>query len=421
MRSEKPRVVIIGAGFGGLHAARRLGKFGFPVTLIDKENFHLFQPLLYQVATGFLAPGDIAAPIRSILAKYKSVKVVQDEVLDIDPDRKRIKAVNGNYPYDILIAATGTTHSYFGNDDWSAFAHGLKTINDSLMLRSLILKAFEKAELSDDEREKEKLLTFLIVGAGPTGVELAGALSELTHGTLKNEFRNFDPTKSRIVLCEAEKRVLSTFHPNISEYTYKTLSKLGVEVLTSSFVSDIAEDSVKIEKEGQSIQISASTIIWAAGVKASPLAHVLRKHYKAELDKSGKIKVNKFLNLADFEDIFVIGDLAHFETKDGKVLPGLAPVAMQQGDYVAKLLRNRSLKKETPPFAYFDKGNMAVIGRRKAVAESGKIRLTGLPAWLGWAFIHIYFLIEFEDKLVVFVRWAWNYLTGKRGSRLITK
>lgn len=418
---KKPQVVIIGGGFGGLYAAKKLGGHNFPVTLIDKQNFHLFQPLLYQVATGFLPPSDIASPLRSALAKYKTVTVIQDEVIEIEPANKLIHTINSKYSFDILIVATGVTHSYFGHEQWSKHAPGLKGISDSLVLRSQILSSFEAAERIPDDSEQEKVLTFVIVGGGPTGVELAGAISELAHKTLRYEFRHINPANARIILCEAEERILPTFHKKSADYAAKTLQNLGVEVLTSSYVVEVGKDFVDIKQAQIIKRIEANTIIWAAGVKASPLAGILRSRCHVELDKMGRIKVNRDLSIPGYSDVFVIGDLAHFEQKEGKPLPGVAPVAMQQGNYLAKLLAGRIQNKQVGQFSYFNKGNMAVIGKGCAVVEIGGIRLNGFVAWLAWAFVHIYFLIEFETKVVVFFHWAWNYLTNKRGSRLIPK
>jgi NADH:ubiquinone reductase (H+-translocating) len=417
----KPHIVIIGGGFGGLNAACNLGKKGFPVTLIDKQNYHLFQPLLYQVATGFLTPGDIASPLRSVLARHKSVRVIMDEVTNISSSDNTVITTKNSYTYDQLIIAAGASTSYFGNDTWAKNSTGLKTIDDSLTLRSQILTAFEEAERSDIEKERERLLTFVIVGAGPTGVELAGALSELSKATLKNEFRSFDPSACRIILFEGADRILPTFSPKISKYTEKILVKLGVEVQTNTFVKNIEEGFIEVEKEGSRVRINAGLVTWAAGVKAAPISLAIKNTLNLAPDKSGRIKVAKDLSIPEHPEIFVIGDLAYLENKYGKPLPGLAPVAMQQGKYLAKLIYNRTLGRSTKPFSYFDKGNMAVIGKGRAVAEIGRVSITGLPAWVSWAIIHIYFLIEFENKFIVFLRWIWNYITNKRGSRLITK
>ena len=420
MRSNKPHVLIIGGGFGGLNAAIRLGRAEFPVTILEKTNFHLFQPLLYQVATGFLTPGDIASTLRAALSKYKTVRVIQDEVKDIDPHAKEVQGVQGTYKYDYLITAAGMRTSYFGHDNWSEFAGGLKSIEDALNLRTKVLTAFEAAERTANDAERKKLLTFVIIGGGPTGVELAGALSELARRTLIDEFRMFNPADCKVMLVEGGERILPAFHRNISQYAERSLNKINVEVLTKTSVVNIQKERVEATQGETKINIEAKTIIWAAGVKASEVSEILKNRAGAELDRMGRVKVSKNLTLPQSPDIFVIGDLAYFEDKNGKVLPGLAPVAMQQGKYVARFIRERADSKDIGPFLYFDKGNMAVIGKSRAVAETGSIRLTGFIGWISWAFIHIYFLIEFENRLIVFIRWAYNYLTNKRGSRLIT-
>jgi len=420
MTNVKPRIVIVGGGFGGLYAAQRIAQEQYEVTLIDRRNFHLFQPLLYQVATGFLAPGDIAAPIRSVLAKLKSVRVIQDEVLDIDPQQKRVFTTHMQFPYDFLIVATGVTHSYFGNDSWAEFAPGLKTIEDSIEIRERVLRAFEAAEQAPTPEERRRHLTLIIVGGGPTGVELAGALTELSHGSMKGEFRNFSPSEAKIILLEGGDRLLSSFHAKTSAYVEKTLKALGVDVCTQTKVVAVAKDHVEVLRAGEKTTIYGDTILWAAGIQASPLSKVLANKAGATLDRLGRVKIEPDLSLKSNADIFVIGDLANLPDAKGEPLPGVASVAIQQGQYVANFIIDRVSGRDTKPFVYFDKGNMAVIGKGRAVAETWKFRLNGFPAWLAWAFVHIYFLIEFENKIVVFIHWAWNYLTNARGSRLIT-
>ncbi len=421
MKQTLPHTLVIGGGFAGLNAACVLGRLNFPVTLIDKQNFHLFQPLLYQVATGFLAPGDIASPLRAAVSKYKTVKVIQDEIIDIKPQEKKVLSINGSYSYENLVIASGMENSYFGNDDWMQYAGGLKSIEDSVKLRSKILSAFEAAERATDLETQLQLLTFCIVGGGPTGVELAGAIAELASCTLKNEFRNFDPKLCKIMLFEAGERILSAFHPKSSSYVEKILGKLDVEVHKNTFVKNIEESFVDTECKGAENRIITKNVIWAAGVKTSALTTIIQKRTDVEMDRSGRIKVEKNLTIKGFPEIFILGDIAYFEDKTGNPLPGLAPVAMQQGKYCAKYISGNFYGTRNGQFSYLDKGNMAVIGKGRAVAEAGKIRLRGFFAWIGWAFIHIYFLIEFENKLIVFMRWAWNYITNKRGSRLITK
>lgn len=418
---NQARIVIVGAGFGGLYAASELGRRDQSVTVLDRTNYHLFQPLLYQVATGSLAPGDIAAPIRSVLAKYKSVVVICDEVLDLDPGKGCITTRESTVQFDYLIIATGVTHSYFGNTEWSKHAPGLKTVQDAVDMRCRILGAFEAAERSSNQTEQERLLTTVIIGGGPTGVELAGAVAELARGTLKGEFRTIDPQRGKIFLIDAGERILSGFHPRTSSYAQKVLEKLGVSVLTNTKVTEVNPDNVKIMCNGSPLEISAGTILWAAGVRASSLAQKLAERTGVTLDRAGRVEVEGNLSIKGYPNIFVVGDLASSKTPDGKPLPGVAPVAMQQGRYVAKLIVTRIRGGDLAPFRYFDKGNMAVIGRGRAVAENGRLRLSGFSAWIAWAIIHIYFLIEFENKLVVFIHWAWNYLTNGRGSRLITK
>jgi len=418
---EQARIVIIGAGFGGLYAARELGRSGKKVVLIDRTNYHLFQPLLYQVATGYLAPGDIATPIRSVLANLKSVSVIHDEVLDLDPGKSCITTRECTIEFDYLLLASGVTYSYFGNTEWSKHAPGLKTVQDAVEMRCRILGAFEAAERSADEKEQERLLTTVIIGGGPTGVELAGAVAELSRGTLKGEFRRIDPQKGRIFLVDSGERILSGFHPNTSAYAKKALEKLGVTVLTNTMVTDLGSEEVKIMRAGSLQVIPTGTILWAAGVQASALAKKLAERTGVTLDRSGRVEVEPNLSIKGYPNVFVLGDLASCKGANGELLPGVAPVAMQQGSYVAKVIVARIRGRDLPPFRYFDKGNMAVIGRGHAVAEYGRLRINGFSAWVAWAIIHIYFLIEFENKLIVFIHWAWNYMTNGRGSRLITK
>lgn len=421
LERSDPRVVIIGGGFAGLNAARLLGRAGISVTLVDRNNYHLFQPLLYQVATGSLAPGDIAAPLRSVVARYGSVTVIRDEATDLDAERRVLITKNGRYPYDFLIIATGVTHSYFAHDDWETKAPGLKTIEDAVAIRSRVLQAFEEAEQIDDLKLRQTCLSFVVVGGGPTGVELSGALAELAKGTLRGEFRNFKPEDVQITLVEGGPRVLHSFHERTSHYVAKTLSKLGVSVRTEAKVVSIGEGFVEVEEKGARTRLQARTVLWAAGVKASPLSAVLTKRAGGQLDQLGRVTVLSDLSLPGHAEIFVLGDLANVVGLDGAPLPGVAPVAIQQGRYIAAALVRRGSGKKVKPFRYLDKGNMAVIGRGRAVAETWKLRLSGFPAWVAWALIHIYYLIEFENKIIVFFHWAWNYATNKRGSRLITR
>lgn len=413
-------IVIIGGGFGGLYAAQALKRAPVKITLIDKRNFHLFQPLLYQVATGELSPGDIASPLRAILNRQKNTLVLQAEAVDVDPIRQTVILRDGELSYNTLIVATGVSHHYFGHDDWAAAAPGLKTVEDALEVRRRILLAFEAAEREPDPAKRRAWLRFVIVGGGPTGVELAGALGEMAYSTLKNDFRNINPAEADILLLEGADRILSAYSPDLSAKAEAALIDLGVTVQTRTLVADIKSDAVTIRRDDETDLIQAQTVLWAAGMKASSFGQVLAKRTGASVDRAGRIVVGPDLTIPDHPDIFVIGDLAHFAHQDGKPLPGVAPVAMQQGQYVADLIKSR-LKGENPaPFHYRDKGSLAVIGRQAGVADFGRLKFAGFPAWLAWLFIHIWYLIEFDNKLLVLIQWAWNYFTRKRGARLIT-
>ncbi|MBE9159544.1 NAD(P)/FAD-dependent oxidoreductase [Nodosilinea sp. LEGE 06152] len=418
----KPQVVIIGGGFGGLYAAQQLGRADVEVTLIDKRNFHLFQPLLYQVAMGGLSPGDIASPLRGVLSAQKNTRVLMGEVVDVDPEQQRVSLKDGRtIPYDSLIVATGMSHFYFGRDDWADVAPGLKTVEDALEMRRRIFAAFEKAENTSDPELKQSLLTFVIVGGGPTGVELAGSLAELAYHTLRNDFRHIDTTASRILLVEGMDRVLPPFPPELSARAHADLEKLGVEVLTQSLVTDIAGHQITLRQGDQLTTLQAGTVLWAAGVRDPGMGGLLADRTGAERDRSGRVIVSNDLSLLTYPNIFVVGDLAHFAHQEDRPLPGVAPVAMQEGKYVARLIQKR-LKSETlPPFAYKDSGSLAVIGRHAAVVNLPWAKLTGFPAWFVWLFVHIFYLIEFDNKLMVMTQWGANYLTRKQGSRLITE
>lgn len=419
-RPQPHRVVIVGGGFGGLFAARQSGKAPLEVTLIDKRNFHLFQPLLYQVATGGLSPGDIASPLRAVLHKQKNTRVIKGLVTDIDPVRRTVIADGEIFPYDSLIIAVGVKHHYFGNEHWESQAPGLKTIEDALEVRQRIFQAFEAAEREDDPPRRRALLTFVVIGGGPTGVELAGALGELAHFTLKKDFRRIDPQEAEIILLEGAERLLLTYPPGLSEKARKYLEKLGVTIRANTFVTNIGRDRVEIKSGGNTSEIPARTILWAAGVKALPLSKTIAEKTGAKLDHAGRIVVEPDLTIPGHPDIFVIGDLAHYAHQTGQPLPGVAQVAMQQGRYAARLIRKRLKGRDLPPFRYFDLGNLAVIGRNAAVADFGFIRLSGWLAWLIWVFIHIANLIEFDNRVLVLFQWASNYFTRKRGARLIT-
>ena len=414
-------VVIIGGGFGGLYAAQKLGKSPVKVTLIDRRNFHLFQPLLYQVATGSLSPADIASPLRAVLAENKNTSVLMGEVVDIDPQAQLVKLkAHLEVHYDSLIVATGVSHHYFGNDQWSEQAPGLKTIEDAINIRRRILSAFEAAEKTRDPKFQEALMTFVIIGGGPTGVELAGTIAELAHRTLSEEFSNIDTRQARIIMIEGTDRVLPPYHADLSAAAQKSLTGLGVEVRTSAMVTNI-EDHVVTFKCGEQIeQIQAQTILWAAGVKASTMGKVLSDRVGAELDRVGRVIVQPDMAIASHPNIYVIGDLANYPHLGDRPLPGVAPVAMQQGEYVAHYIQAKILKKEPAKFKYQDFGSMAVIGRHAAVADFKFLRLKGWSAWFIWTFVHIYYLIEFDNKLVVMLQWGWNYFTHRRSARLIT-
>ncbi len=414
------RVVIVGGGFGGLYAAKSLDHSAFDLTLIDKRNFHLFQPLLYQVATGGLSPADIASPLRVVLSGHKNTTVMLDEVTDIDPENSRITLRSSDLPYDTLIIATGVSHHYFGNDHWSIHAPGLKTIEDALNIRQRIFLAFEAAERESDPAKRKAWLTFVIVGGGPTGVELAGALAELAYHTLREDFRHIDTAETRIILIEGMDRILPPYPANLSARAKADLEKLGVVVQTHTMVTNIGDHAVTM-KQGDHIEsIESRTILWAAGVKASALGKVVAERTGATLDRAGRVIVNPDLSVPNYPNIFVIGDLSHYVHQTGKPLPGIGAVAMQQGSYVAKLLKAQQVGTTLPPFEYNDAGSLAVIGRNKAVADLKFTHLSGLPAWFVWIFVHIFYLVEFDNKLVVVTQWIWNYITRNQGARLIT-
>ncbi|HEY9885210.1 MAG TPA: NAD(P)/FAD-dependent oxidoreductase [Thermosynechococcaceae cyanobacterium] len=422
--TEQPaahRVVVIGGGFGGLYAAKALGRTAAAVTLIDKRNFHLFQPLLYQVATGTLSPADISSPLRGILSDSKNTQVLMDEVIDLDPHQQEIVLQQGeSLSYDTLIVATGVSHHYFGNDQWKQTAPGLKTIEDALEMRRRIFVAFEAAEKETDPEQRRAWLTFVVVGGGPTGVELAGAIAELAFKTLKRDFRNIDTNEAQVLLLEGMDRVLPPYPPELSAKAEASLTKLGVTVETKVLVTNIQDNTVTVKRDGQEEYIPARTVLWAAGIKASAMGQVLADRAGAALDRVGRVMVEPDLSLANHPNIFVIGDLANFPHQGERPLPGVAPVAMQEGEYVAKLLKQRWLGNTVAPFVYKDFGSLAVIGQNEAVADLGFVRFDGVLAWLLWIFAHIYFLIEFDNKLIVMLQWGWNYFTRKRGARIIT-
>jgi NADH:ubiquinone reductase (H+-translocating) len=415
-----PRVVIVGGGFGGLYAAKALRHAPVQVTLVDRRNFHLFQPLLYQVATGGLSPGDIAQPLRAVFAEHAHISVLMSEVVDIDLAQRTLLLREGALPYDTAVIATGAGTGYFGHDAWAQQAPGLKTVEDALEMRRRILLAFEAAEREPNPETRRAYLTFVIVGGGPTGVELAGTLAELARATLKGYFRRFDPAAAQIILVEHAERLLPPYPTDLSAKAGAALTRLGVTIRTRTLVSDIQDGVVTLRRGEDTECLPARTILWAAGVQASPLGRILAERTGAELDRIGRVKVMPDLTIPGYPNLFVIGDLAHVVGADGKPLPGLAAVARQQGRYVGDLIRRRLQGKAVSPFRYRDRGNLAVIGRHAAVADLHSLHFAGLAAWLLWLFVHIYYLIGFENKLVVMFQWGWNYVTRKRGAQLIT-
>lgn len=410
---KKPHVVVIGAGFAGLAAVRGLKGADVRVTLIDRHNYHLFQPLLYQVATAALSPAQIAQPIRAVVRKQKNCTVALGEVIGIDTAAKTVRGHKGEVAYDYLVVATGATHAYFGHDDWAPAAPGLKTIDDATNIRRRVLHAFEQAEVTDDAALRRALMTFVVVGAGPTGVEMAGAIAELARHTLKGEFRNINPADARIILAEAGPRVLAAFPEKLSNRARKDLEKIGVDVITGKPVGHCAADHVVIDGEA----IPCRTIIWGAGVQASPAAAWLG----AEPDRAGRVKVSPDYSLPAHSDIFVVGDTAALTDSAGRNVPGLAPAAQQAGAYVARVIRARLEGKEAPaPFKYRDDGTMATIGRGKAIALIRGYGFGGFIAWWMWGVIHVMPLVGFRNRVVVAIDWMWSYLTHARGARLIT-
>ena len=420
--STKPlhHVVIIGGGFGGLYAAQTLAKSQVKVTLIDKRNFHVFQPLLYQVATGGLSPADISSPIRALVNRNKNIEVLMGEVLDIDPEKQTVKLTHKEIAYDSLIVATGVTHQYFGNEEWAEFAPGLKTIEDALDIRRRIFIAFEAAEKETNPDKHQDWLTFAIIGAGPAGVELAGALAEVAHGTLKDDFRNIDTSKAKIILLSSRDRILPTYPEKLSLKAQQSLERLGVTVINKARAIDIQKDNLTIRIGDRIEKITAKTIVWTAGMKASGMSKILVERTGAEVDRAGRVIVSQDFKLPGYDNIFAIGDLANYSHQDDKPLPGIAPVAMQEGQYVARLIANSTQGKAIAPFYYFDSGSLAVIGKHEAVVDLGFIKLSGFLAWCVWMFIHVFYLLEFDNKLIVMIQWAWNYFTFSKGARLIT-
>jgi len=414
-RNNRPRVIIAGAGFGGLHAARALGHLPVDVTLVDRKNHHTFQPLLYQVALAVLSPADIAQPIRTILRRQPNTEVLMDEVTGIDVQNRRIGLASGTQlPYDYLVIATGSTHSYFGKNEWAPLAPGLKTIEDAIEIRRRVLLAFELAERQMQEHGWHPPLNFVVIGGGPTGVELAGAISDIAKLYMRHDFRHIDPTKARVLLLDNGPRVLAAYPEDLSAKAERELFRLGVEVHTKTHVTDIGPGWVEANNQ----HIDAAVILWAAGVQASPLGKMLG----APIDKRGCVIVDDNLNPPGLPEVFVLGDLAHFE-QDGHQVPGVAQPAMQMGDHIGEMIRADLAGQKRPAFRYFDKGDMATIGRLAAVAKVEwpfKAHLSGFPAWVTWIVVHIFFLIGFRNRIAVISQWVWTYFTFTRGARLIT-
>jgi NADH:ubiquinone reductase (H+-translocating) len=406
-------VLVVGGGFAGLYAARTLGKRPLNVVLVDRLNYHLFQPLLYQVATAALSPGDIAEPLRAVLRRHRNIRVLLGEVSRLDLDRRCARLADGaDLSYDYLVLATGARHSYFGHPEWEVVAPGLKSLADALEMRRRILLAFELAEREADPAKRQALLTFVIVGGGPTGVELAGAISEIARHTVSRDFRNFDPREARVILLEGGPRVLSTYPEDLSAKAQRSLERLGVEVRTDCIATDVTPEHVQIGDE----IIPTRTALWAAGVAASPLGRQLG----LDVDRSGRVAVRADLTLLGHPEVYVLGDLAAFEQDDGSHLPGVAPVAIQQGQHAARNIWRDSQGKPREPFHYVDRGTMATIGRAAAVADIRGVHLSGFLAWMAWLVVHIFYLIGFENRMLVLVQWAWSYLSYERGARLIT-
>src|SRR3954452_11375390 len=423
------RIVVIGGGFGGLQAVSKLARLPVEITLIDRRNFHLFQPLTYQVATGALSPDEVAYPLRAIFKRRRNVRVLLGEVRDLDLEGRTVRVEPGvgeggplTVPYDTLIAAGGSRYSYFGHDEWQQYAHEVKSLESALAVRAQILSAFEAAELETDEDRRRAWLTFVVVGAGPTGVEMAGQIGELARDTLRREFRLMDPTQGRVLLIEMADRVLTSFPPSLSKKAARSLDHLGVTPLLSHTVVDIDDESVTVEAHGGATEhIPARTVIWAAGVTAASLARRLGDATGAEVDRAGRVSVGPDLTLPGHPEVLALGDMVRVHAEDGVLedLPGVAPVAMQQGRYAAKLIKARLRGKEHEPFRYRDKGNLATIGHARAVADLHAARLSGFAAWVTWLVVHLWYLIGFQNRLLVLIRWSFSFFTRGRGGRVI--
>jgi NADH dehydrogenase len=412
MAKDPKRVVIVGGGFAGINCAKRLGNHPeVEVLLVDRRNHHLFQPLLYQVAMAGLSPAEIAAPIRGMLARFRNTKVLQAEVQHIGLADHRITTTRGEFNYDYLVLAAGAQHSYFGHDEWEVNAPGLKTLEQATEIRRRVLSAFERAESEKDPTEQKALLTFVVVGGGPTGVELAGAIGEMSRYTLASDYRNIDPAHTRIILVEAGERILPSFATDLTARATRDLEKLGVEVWTKRRVMDITDSSVTVDAE----VIPTRTALWAAGVQASSIG----KELGVELDRQGRVPVRPELTVEGHDEVFVAGDQANTKGPDGKPLPGVATVALQQGDYIAKAIVARIAGQPVGAFTYWDKGQMATIGRSRAILQSGSLKMTGFMAWMAWLLVHIYYLSSFRNRIIVLFQWAWSYVTFARGARLV--
>ena len=419
MTDNKHHIVIVGGGFGGLWAVRALKQENVRITLVDKRNFHLFQPLLYQVATGGLSPADIASPIRGILSNQKNVSVLLDEMTGIDKEKRELTLKKSTLSYDSLIIATGSENFYFGNNDWMQHAPGLKSLEDAVYIRNKIFKAFEQADRETDEEIKNRLMTFVIIGGGPTGVELAGALCEIAKITLRDNFSNIDPAEARIIVVDGGDEILQEFQPKLRSKAHESLTKLGARILTKTFAQKIDKQGVLVKDEDKTYRIESANVIWAAGVIPSPIGKMLVTD-ESQLDKRHRVKVSNKLTLPGYDNIYIIGDLAYTEDENGNPLPGTAPVAMSQGRYTGKQIIAKLNKQSVKSYRYFDKGKMAVIGRAAAICELRWANFSGFPAWLFWLFVHLMYLVEFDNRLIVFIQWGWNYMTRNRGARLIT-
>ncbi|MGA2134747.1 MAG: NAD(P)/FAD-dependent oxidoreductase [Bryobacteraceae bacterium] len=414
------RVVLVGAGFGGLYAALALKRAAIDLTVIDRRNFHLFQPLLYQVATGGLSPGEIASPVRHVLSRQSNTRVWMAEVRDIDAARRVVLLDDGAAEYDTLILATGSHHHYFGHEEWAPLAPGLKSIEDATEIRSRILAAFESAERETNPEKRRAWLTFVIVGGGPTGVELAGALAEIARDTLRYDFRSINPADANILLVEGADRLIPSFPLDLSAKAERELVKLGAHVRTQATVTGLDQDGVTVHSTRGDDRIAAKTVLWAAGVAASELGQIIAARTGAPIDRAGRLVAQPDLTLPGHPEIFAIGDIANFSHQTGQPLAGLAAVAMSEGRYVARVIQARLRAQTTPPFHYFDKGMLATIGRNKAVAAFGKVHISGPLAWFVWLFVHLLYLVEFNNRLLVLTEWIYDYVTRNRGARLIT-